>query len=121
MPSDPALKDQLLYNAGIKSRFDNLHAINYLFMGLWIAFVLSLIWLALVHFLPKYIYWIALIIALFMLIVAMFVFFIGSGNTLSQSTGWDIVLGIVCLALAVILVLYSIFHRKHIYITGCFL
>ena len=121
MPSDPTLKDQLLYNAGITQRFDNLHAINYLLMGVWIAFVLSLIWLALVQFLPKYIYWIALIIALFMLIVTMFVLFIGSGNTLSGSTGWDIVLGILCLVMAVILVLYSITHRKQIYITGCFL
>ena len=83
MPTDPALKDQLLYNAGIATRFNNLHSIGYLFMGVWIAFVLSLIWLALVQFLPKFIYWIAMIIALFMLIVAMFVLFIGSGNTLS--------------------------------------
>lgn len=121
LPSNTQLKDQLLYNAGIQTRFNNLHAINYLLMGVWIAFVLSLIWLVLVQFIPKYIYWLALVIALFMLIVAMFVFFIGSGNTLSQSQGWDIVLGILCLALAAVLVFYSIKNRKQIYVTGCFL
>jgi hypothetical protein len=90
-------------------------------MGLWIAFVLSIIWLVLVQFLPKYIYWVALLLAVFMLTVAMFVFFIGSGNTLVEGRGWAIVLGIVCLALLVVVLLYSWVHRKQIYITGCFL
>lgn len=121
LPSDPTLKNQLLYDAGIERRFNSLHALNYLFMGVWIAFVLSLIWLVLVQCLPKIIYWIAMVLALFLLVVAMFVFFIGSGNTLVNGQGWAILLGIVCLVLAVVIVLYSWTHRKQIYITGCFL
>lgn len=50
--------------------------------GLGIAFGLSIIWLIVVQFLPKAAYWIALLIAAVMLLVAMLVFFIGSGNTL---------------------------------------
>ena len=90
-------------------------------MGLWIAFVLSLIWLLLVQCFPNAIYWVALILSLFMLLVAMFVFWIGSGNTLVQGRGWAIILGICCLALFIVLILYSWSHRKQIYITGCFL
>ena len=90
-------------------------------MGLWIAFVLSIIWLVLVQFLPKAMYWVGLILALFMLLVAMFVFWIGSGNTLVEGQGWAIILGIVCLVLFVVLILYSWVHRKQIYITACFL
>ena len=90
-------------------------------MGLWIAFVLSIIWLVLVQFLPKAMYWVGLILALFMLLVAMFVFWIGSGNTLVEGQGWAIILGIICLVLFVVLILYSWVHRKQIYITACFL
>ena len=90
-------------------------------MGVWIAFLLSIIWLVLVQFLPKAIYWVGMILAIVMLVIAMFVFWIGSGNTLVQGQGWAIFLGIVCLALIVIIILYSWFHRKQIYITGCFL
>ena len=121
LPQNTQLKDNLFYKAGINQRFNNLHALNYLFMGLWIAFVLSLIWLALVQCFPKAVYWIGLILALFMLLVGMFVFWIGSGNTLVEGQGWAIIMGLICLGVFIILILYSWWHRKQIYITGCFL
>lgn len=89
--------------------------------GLGIAFGLSIIWVILVQLVPKAVYWIALIIAALMLFVAMLVFFIGSGNTLVEGQGWAILLGIVCLALLVAVVLYAVFNRKQIYLVGCFL
>jgi hypothetical protein len=121
LPEDDNLKDQLLYQAKITERSNNLKALDYMLGGLGIAFGLSLIWLALVQFIPKAVYWIALLTAALMLLVAMLVFFIGSGNTLVEGQGWAILLGIICLALLVAVVLYAIFNRKQIYLVGCFL
>jgi hypothetical protein len=90
-------------------------------IGVGISFGLSLIWLALVQFFPKAVFWIALLIAAFILFVAMLVFFIGSGNTLVDGQGWAIIFGIVCLGLLIAVILYGIFNRKAIYLTGCFL
>lgn len=89
--------------------------------GLGIAFGISIIWLFLVQFLPKAMYWIALLIAAIMLFVSMLVFFIGSGNTLVEGQGWAILLGLICLGLLVAVILYSIFNRRQIYLVGCFL
>ncbi len=89
--------------------------------GLGIAFGISIIWLLIVQFLPKAAFWIALLIAALMLFVAMLVFFIGSGNTLVDGQGWAIIMGLICLGMLVIVVLYSIFNRRQIYLVGCFL
>lgn len=89
--------------------------------GLGIAFGISIIWLFLVQFLPKAMYWIALLTAAIMLFVSMLVFFIGSGNTLVEGQGWAILLGLICLGFLVAVILYSIFNRKQIYLVGCFL
>jgi len=90
-------------------------------IGLGISFGLSLLWLVLVQLLPFAMFWVALVIAAFMLFVTMLVFFIGSGNTLVDGKGWAIILGIVCLALFVTVLLYGFFNRKSIYLAGCFL
>ena len=66
-------------------------------------------------------FWVALLIAAFMLFVTMLVFFIGSGNTLVDGQGWAIIFGIICLGLLIAVILYGVFNRKAIYLAGCFL
>ena len=90
-------------------------------IGVAISFGISLLWLTLVQCFPKAMFWVALIVAAFMLFVCMLVFFIGSGNTLVDGQGWAIILGIICLGLLVAVLLYGYFNRKSIYLAGCFL
>ena len=90
-------------------------------VGVGISFGLALLWLVLVQFFPKAMFWVALVIAAFILFVSMLVFFIGSGNTLVDGQGWAIIFGLIFLGLLVAVIIYGIFNRKAIYLAGCFL
>jgi hypothetical protein len=121
LPTDPTLRSQLLASAGLSSKFNNIKALDYLLVGVGISFGLSIIWLLLVQFLPKAMFWVALLLAAVMLFIAMLVFLIGAGSTLVDGQGWAIIIGIVCLVLLVAVVLYAFLNRKQIYLAGCFL
>lgn len=55
-------------------------AIDYLLIGLAIAFGISLFWMLLVQFLPKFAIWVMFIFSAVLLIIASVIAFYGSGN-----------------------------------------
>lgn len=86
-----------------------------------ISLALGLIWMILVQFFPKVMVWVAMILAIILLLILAIVFFANSGGSLSQATGWAIIAGIIALVIGLVLILYLINHRKRLKLCGVFL
>lgn len=86
-----------------------------------IAFLIGLIWLIFVHYLPTVAVWVALVCAIIVLITTAIVFFVDAKNSLWRVTGWAIFLGIVALIIALLIIFYLAVHRDRLIYCGIFL
>ena len=68
----------------------------------------------LTQFLPKIAVWLGIILAIVVLLITAIIFFVASANSLSESKGWAIFLGILCLVILLLFVYYVVFHRQQI-------
>lgn len=96
-------------------------ALEYLLLGVGIAFALSLIWMLLTQCLSKIAVWVALILAAALLLVTAIIFFVASGDHLAEGQGWAIVLGIVCVLLMLLIIYYACFHANQIKACAAFI
>lgn len=96
-------------------------AIDYLLIGLAISFGISMIWMTMVHFMPKIAIWTVFILSAVLLVIASIIAFYGAGNHFAESKGWAIFFGILFIFLLGLLILYVCTHYKQLQICACFL
>lgn len=121
LPSDTSAKQQLFSNSKLYTRWDSLKSMDYLLAGVGISIGIALIWMLLVCFLPKIMVYVAFVLAIILLLITAIVFFTASKGPLSDSTGWDIFLGIICIIVLLILLFYLVVHRNRLAVCGAFL
>lgn len=103
------------------TRWDSLKAIDYLLAGVGISIGLALIWMLLICFLPRVMVWVAIALAVILLLITAIVFFTASKGPLAASGGWAVFLGIVCIITLLLLLFYAIVHRTKLAICAAFL
>lgn len=106
---------------GINLFSDSLNSIDILLTSLGISVGISIIWMLLVHCLPKIAVWVAFVLAIILLVITSILFFVDSRSSLSKATGWGIFLAILALVIALILLFYLIVHHKRISYCSVFL
>ena len=80
MPKDQKLKDKLIKNSGMQSRYDTKKATSILLTSIPISIGLALLWMILVQFFPKVMVWVAIILAILLLLIFSILFFANSGG-----------------------------------------
>ncbi len=115
------MKQKLVQDTGINLLSDALTAITVLLISFGISVGISILWLILVHYLPKVMVWVAFILAILLLITTAIIFFVDAGSVLASATGWAIFLGLLALVVALIIIAYIIMHRNKIQYCGVFL
>lgn len=121
MPEDEAARNKLVDATGINLFSDSLNSIDILLTSLGISVGISIIWMLLVHCLPKIAVWVAFVLAIILLVITGILFFVDSRSSLSKATGWGIFLAILALVIALILLFYLIVHHKRISYCSVFL
>jgi hypothetical protein len=89
--------------------------------GLLISTVLGAVWMGLVQFFPQVMVWVAIILAMVLLLICDIVFMVSSHSALAQASGWAIFFALVALLFMVILGLYLLFRRRSLKLCGIFL
>ncbi len=112
LPTNENAKYTLLANIHLDNQFNAMKAMDYLFIGLAISFGLSLLWIILVQFLPKFTIWVIFILSAVLLIIASIIAFYGSGNHFAEDKGWAIFFGVVLILFFILLVYYVCTHYK---------
>lgn len=121
MPNNEQARNKLEKQTNIIYEKDRIQSVKLLLIGLGIATGISLIWMLLVQFLSKFIVWVALGMAVLLLLITSIVFLVHNSTKLKDSQGWAIFLAILGLIIAFLIVFYVIVHRRRINICGAFL
>lgn len=100
---------------------DSLTAIDILLISFGISVGISLLWMLLTHYLPRFVTWIAFVLAIILLVITAIVFLVDSRTALIRATGWGIFFGLLAIIIALILLFYLIVHNKRIKYTSIFL
>ena len=82
MPKNEKLKDKLIKNSGMQIRYDTKKALSILLSAIGISAALALVWMILVQFFPKIMVWVAIILAIILLLIFSILFFANSGGKL---------------------------------------
>ncbi len=121
MPEDDKARQKLIADAGITPFSDAVNAIQILLISFGIAVAIGIIWMLLVHFLPRIMVWAAFILAVIVLLITLILFLVDARDSLHRYTGWAIFLSIVWAVLAILLLSYLCMHRRVISFCSVFL
>lgn len=100
---------------------DSLTSIDVLLASFGISFAISLLWMLLVHYLPRIMVWVAFILAIILLVITAIVFLVDSKTSLLRASGWGIFLGLLAIVIAILLLLYLIIHNRSLSYCSIFL
>lgn len=80
MPTDSTAQSQLMANSNLYTKWNDLQAIKYLLAGVGISIGLALFWMILVQCFPRAMVWIAVVLAVILLLIMAIVLFTGNGS-----------------------------------------
>jgi hypothetical protein len=121
MPNDESAKAKLIADTRLNLLGDSMRSIDILLGVFGISIGISVLWMLLVHYLPKIMVWVAFVLAIILLVITAILFFVDNNDSLVRGAGWSIVLGLLALAIAILLIIYLVAHRRRITYCSIFL